>query len=113
MITKELLSELLKTNVTDVYRRKHDGQWRYTTSTKNGDWESNSDLPVMEPSKLCELCKNWLFNERDVMFDVRYHTNSNPRHIVIMTYGKESSFYSGVNELESLLKLCNYILSKV
>lgn len=111
MISKELLSTVLKTNVTEVYKGKK-GEIRYKTSTKNGDWESNSDVPLRNIHEFCYLCKDWLFNEKDVMFDVRFHTNSNPRRVTIMTYGKDTNFYCGVNEIEAVIKLCEYILSR-
>ena len=110
MISKELLSVILKTNVTEVY--KSEKGVRYKTSTKMGEWESNSDVPLENIYEFCHLCKDWLFNEKDVMFDVRFHTNSNPRKIVIMTYGKDSKFYVGNSEAEAVIKLCEYILSK-
>ena len=56
--------------------------------------------------------KDWLFNSHNIMFDIRYRTNSSRRNITIIAYGIDSSFYYGATELEAIIELCNYVLTK-
>ena len=59
MITKELLSVLLNTNVTEVYIRK--GAMRFKTSNDRGNgWVSSSDTPIPPIHELSDKAIDWI-----------------------------------------------------
>jgi len=54
--SKELLSEVLKINVTEVYERR--GEIRFRTHTNRADgWDSSSDTPIPNIYELAYKCK--------------------------------------------------------
>ena len=60
--------------------------------------------------KLLHKLKIWLRDVKNVMYDIRYHTNSNPRYVTVMTYGKNSEFFVANTELEAVVEACQRIL---
>ena len=122
-ISKELLSEVLEEDVrlgeyitidNDGVPQKYNmkitlngttlNYWRYYKEWDDGSTMCKSNINIYE---LAFKLKEWLYS-KDVMFDIRWHTNSSPRHIVVMTYGKRSNFYIGdskKDEVEALIKL--------
>jgi hypothetical protein len=82
--------------------------------TTKGDFEiSNNKLYSMGSyvenlDTLTRLMKEWCFNE-GLMFDIRWHTNRNPKRISAMTYGKGSTFFTGNTEFETVLSMTSWL----
>jgi len=69
----------------------------------------HSHMAKINIDTLTRLMKEFCFSN-DLMFDVRYHTNYNPRTISIMTYGKDSRFFSSDTEFEAILKATDWVI---
>ena len=111
-LSNKLLSTILSYKVYIVTDKKY---IKWDTVVKEDDivYEKQNELQYTIPKDtVVAKCKNWLFNIKNVMFNIRYHTNSNPRYITIMTYGPKSNFYTGATEFEALIKLCTEVLNE-
>lgn len=75
MISKELLSEVLNKNITEVYIRKN--EIRIKTKIDNVDgWSMSSDVPLPNIYELANKCKNWAFEKHSLMlFQTQYFPN--------------------------------------
>ena len=122
-ISKELLSEVLGSPLSYL-NISCDNKCEVRHSTMFENYQEgvaytylygNQETRFMSKYELAFKLKEWLYS-KDIMFDIKYHTNSNPRRITIMTYGKKSNFYIGDNkkdEVGALIKLGESTLKEI
>ena len=103
MISKELLSEVLCINVTEIYIHKKQGYKFKTKSEKNG-WASTSDAPIPNIYELAHKCKEWALTEGFIIY-------SSCKSASI--YKDLEYLYGASNEPtepEAIFKACQWIL---
>ena len=111
-LSNNLLSTILGYKVYIITDKKYI-KWDVIVKEDDIVYEKQNELQyTISKDIVVAKSKNWLFNIKNVMFDIKYHTNSNPRYITIMTYGAKSNFYTGATEFEALIKLCTEVLNE-
>ena len=108
MISKELLSEVLKANVTEFYERK--GEIRFKTHTNRADgWFSSSDTPIPNIYELAHRCKEWAFDKGFVLKSYKKQgAFSGTYHYAIDINDKICEWIANT-EYEAIFKACEWI----
>lgn len=107
MISKELLSIILGVTIYGIKPVNKTNSIKYIFDCIGEKRDGSINI-----YEVTHMCKEWAFNTKDCMFDIRYHTNSSDRHLSIMTYGSNSQFFCGVTEYEVVFQLCEWLLQK-
>lgn len=112
MISKELLSEVLGINVTEVYFHDKQGL-KYKTHRESEDgWESSSDVPMPNIYELAHKCKEWAL-DNGIMLESAITKRSGLCHTGTRCHNNElynPELFMEDTEPEAIFRACEWII---
>lgn len=113
IISKELLSVILNTNVIEVYYHKNQG-WKYKTKMERLGWVSQFEVPLPNIYELAHKCKEWAYEKK--YYIQSYLSTDMPFGCAILDtiFDDEqivdNNIFYADTEPEAIFKACQYIL---